>query len=153
MKNLRTALLCACISLYSLVVSAQPAVIPINEPDQHKPKLFSTLPENIAIDPENLAGILQSDRGSQVTLQLGEAMLFKGQVVSVARQDQNLTSIVIRSTNFPGARFTFSRIVNEGKTVYAGRIMSMEHGDVYELQQKEGIYTLVKKNFYDLINE
>jgi hypothetical protein len=76
-------------------------------------------------------------------------------VSSVAAQfENNLLSIVIRSTNFPGAALSFSKITKEDGTIsYAGRIISFQHGDAYEINQENGQYYFVKKGFYDLVNE
>jgi hypothetical protein len=41
----------------------------------------------------------------------------------------------------------------DGTTKYTGRIISIRHGDLYQLIQEDAGWVLVKKNFYDLINE
>jgi RecB family endonuclease NucS len=42
----------------------------------------------------------------------------------------------------------------DGTVKYNGRLMTdFQHGDLFVLQQKDGGFALVKKNFYDVINE
>jgi hypothetical protein len=85
----------------------------------------------------------------------GISFNFKGEVVSAVSKYQNsITSVVIRSSNFPNTQFTISRITeNDGSIRYTGRIFSMKNADLYELKNNNGNYILVKRNFYDLINE
>ena len=78
---------------------------------------------------------------------------FNGQVIS--RSDDNtIHSVVIRSANFNGATLTLSSSAQPNGTVkFTGRIISFQHGDAYELQNQNDQYILIKKNFYDLMNE
>lgn len=158
MKNLRTSVLCVCVTLYSLCSAAQvnPA-IPVNEPDYNKPKLFQGQPDNIPVSLENLNSLFGKEVGFSVSINLADASTFQfdGQVVSAASKYNNsIQSVVVRSSNFNGARLTISKVKEDnGTVVYRGRILSLQHGDLYELQIISGKYTLVKRNLYDLINE
>ena len=67
--------------------------------------------------------------------------------------EAGVSSVVIRSANYPGARLIFSKAIIDGKEMYSARIISIEHGDVYELKTENGQNVLVKRKFYDLINE
>lgn len=151
MKNLRTTLLCACVLLSAHFVQAQ------NSNDvstQDKPKLFNAIADNVAVDVDKLISLLKSDVGTDVSIAFGTSFQFQGQVVSTASNyEDRINSIVIRSTNFPGARLTFSKIHDNGKTSYAGRILSMQHGDIFELQQRNGQYYFIKRNLHDIVNE
>ena len=157
MKNLRTPLLCLFAMLFSLCSFAQNEKDPINEPDLNKPKLFSNLPDRIPVSIEKIKDLLNAPVGNSTSLKVTESSSFQfdGEVVSKAtKYDNRIQSVVIRSTNFNGARFTISRITKEDGTFsYTGRIISFQHGDLYELQNLGGQFTLVKKNFYDLVNE
>ncbi len=156
MKNLRTYILCVCTVLSSVVAVAQNQ-IPINEPDYNKPRLFNNLPEKIQVNAGDLESLFSSPVGRPANLKLtmDASVKFEGELVSVSeRTAEGQQSLVIRSTNFNGARLTVSRITNEDGTVtYRGRIISFQHGDCYILQDQNGQLTLVKKNFYDLVNE
>lgn len=154
MKNLRTATMCACIALCCLCSSAQEQKPPVNQPAHNKPLLFKGLPDRIPVNPGRLAELVTQELGNEITTSFTDKFPFSGQVISTANNYGNsITSVVIRSANFPGARLTLSRIVIDGNTSYTGRILSMQHGDLFELQQKDGEYLFVKKNYYDLVNE
>ncbi|HEV7782989.1 MAG TPA: hypothetical protein VGO58_17055 [Chitinophagaceae bacterium] len=158
MKNLRTIALCVSISFYSLCTSAQTGFNPpVNEPNYNKPELFRSLPENIRLDIGSVSGLFNNVVGSTVSSELSQvtSFQFKGQVVSsVSKYDNKIVSVVIRSTNYPGALLTFSRITDANGTIsYTGRIVSMQHGDLFELKNINDQFVLVKKKFHDLVNE
>ena len=148
MPGICLIVLCTCYS-----ASAQKSV-PVNEPDQNKPKLFSNLPD-IPVDISTLQSLVNAENGKTVSLRMTANGLtqFTGQVVSKA-DDNSFHSVVIRSGNFNGATLTLSSFAQpNGAVKFTGRIISMQHGDVYELQNQNSQYMLIKKNFYDLINE
>ena len=157
MKNLRTTVLCAGFALCSLGSFAQNKTIPVNEPDYNKPKLFANMPDKIPVSADELNALFITQVGRPANLNAASDVQakFEGEVISVSDQSvQGLQSILIRSTNFNGARMSFSKITQEDGTVkYTGRIISFKHGDLYELQNQQGQLVLVKRNFYDLINE
>jgi hypothetical protein len=157
MKNLRTSVLCLSAMLFTLFVKAQNSNVPINEPDYNKPRLFANLPDQIPININAINSLLSTAIGSAVDMNLtdGSSFNFKGEVVSsVSKYQNSITSVVIRSSNFEGARFTISKITEvDGSIKYAGRIFSMKNADLYELKNNNGNYILIKRNFYDLVNE
>ena len=99
--------------------------------------------------------MLQAEVGKTVSFAFANNVNFQGVVSSVATKFENtLQSVVIRSSNFPGAAFSFSKLTKEDGTVsYVGRIISFQHGDAYEITMENGQYYFVKKGFYDLVNE
>ena len=152
MKNLSTAVLSVCITLCSLCASAQKDV-PINEPDYNKPRLFADLPDRINFNPANLTNLFQLQVGQTANIPLTGNFTLTGTVVSTANND-NATSVVIKATNRPGARLTFTRVITDQKIVkYIGRIISLQHGDVYEIVSENNQYYFQKKGLYDLVNE
>ncbi len=157
MKNLRTTVLCAVFAISSSASYAQEKPVPVNEPDYNRPKLFAGMPEKIQLSVNDIESMFDTQTGRSASLNLpgSNQPRFEGEVIStVASSDNLLQSVVIRSTNFNGATLTLSKITNtDGTVVYRGRIISFRHGDLYELQLQEGRYTLVKRNFYDLVNE
>jgi|SRR5688572_3442355 len=157
MKNLRTSMLCACLILSSFIAVAQDQKIPINEPDHNRPHLFDNLPARISFDPETFIGLANKQAGTVISTSLSKdaSIAFEGKLASSgSAEDGRIQSIVIQSTNFPGATFSMSRVVKTDGTVsYTGRLISFKHGDLFVLQQTNGQYELVKKNFYDLVNE
>jgi hypothetical protein len=158
MKNLRTLAVCVSILLYNLNGMAQTTpAIPINEPDYNKPKLFSNLPDKIPVSIDQLSSLFATPIGSQVSVSVpGQANLqFNGELISaVSKYGNSLQSVLIRSSNYNGARFTVSKMTDaEGKITYAGRIISLQHGDLFELKKEDTEWALVKKDFHQLVNE
>ena len=153
MKNLRILGCCISISLFCFSASAQENRIPINEPNEKKPLLFSELPSNIAVQPDRISSLFSAEPGQAITLDL-PSFHFEGLVMSVVTKYENtIQTIIIRSTNYDGARLTLSKINGPDGISYTGRIMSMQHGDVYELKQVNNSLALVKGRFNTLVNE
>jgi hypothetical protein len=158
MKNLRTYVLCASITLCSLFSAAQNGKVIVNEPDYNKPHLFDNLPAMIPVSMQNLNVLLNTKTGATINTTLSsdaKTAPFEGQVVSSVIQDNDkVQSVVIRSTNYNGATLSISKVINgDGSIKYNGRLMSFQHGDLFILQAKDGGFVFVKKNFYDLVNE
>ena len=148
MKYLLLPGTCLIALFISVSVSAQTPV-PVNEQDQKKPKLFTELITTV------LQTLINTETGKAVSFRFGAnaSKSFTGQVVSKT-EDQSIRSVVIRSGNYNGATLTLSSSTQPNGTVkFTGRIISFQHGDLYELQNQNDQYILVKKNFYDLINE
>src|SRR4051812_21333192 len=123
MKNLRTSLLCACIALAGFGASAQTEPVPLNEPNMSKPKLFNALPETIPVSVAVLEDLLHYQTGNTVNLVVSTSFQFRGQVVSAAsKYGDTMQSIVIRSSNYNGARLAFTKTTNpDGSIIYSGR--------------------------------
>ncbi|HOZ69175.1 MAG TPA: hypothetical protein PLU11_09155 [Chitinophagaceae bacterium] len=157
MKTFRATMLCVVLTLSAIVSNSQEQKIPLNEPDQNKPRLFSNLPDKIPVTLTNIDNILSAPvgRNSQFRLSEDNTLQFAGEVVSTASKYNNsIQSVVIRSDDFNGARLTISKITNpDGSIRYSGRIISFKHGDLYELENQDGQLVLVKKNYYELVNE
>lgn len=153
MKNLLKGFICLTLFFISLQSSAQK--LPVREPDMNRPSLFQNLPDKISCRVNDLSALLGLETGRPVSFSFVNNLNFQGVVSSVASKfDNTLNSVVIRSTNFPGAALSFSRITKEdGSFSYVGRIISFQHGDAYEINQENGQYYFVKKGFYDLVNE
>jgi hypothetical protein len=156
MRNLKP--LCAAIMLLIGAVSAKSQeTAPLTEPNYKKAKLFSSLPEKIKVNINNLKELLKLNNGEATASNLGgdSEFAFNGQVVSTASKYNNtIKSVVVRSSNFIGANLTFTQVTDEDGTIrFIGRIISFEHGDVFELKETNGQYEFVKKKFHDLVNE
>ena len=153
MKNLLKGIICLSVIFVCLETNAQTP--PVREPDMNRPSLFQNLPEKISCRINDLSAFLESEIGRNISFLFSGNLSFEGVISSVASKfDNTLQSIVVRSTNFPGAALSFSRIKKEDGTFsYVGRILSFQHGDAYEINQENGQYFFVKKGFYDLVNE
>lgn len=156
MRNLSIAILSVCCifsSLCSFGQGAQNKSIPINEPDNNKPKLFADLPERVDFNPNNLSNLFELQVGQSVSIPLASGVKFTGQVVSTST-DPKATSVVILLTDRVGARLIFTKITDENNSQkYIGRIISQKHGDSYEMVLENNQYYFKKKGFYDLMTE
>ena len=131
---------------------------PINEPQLSKPRLFDDLPAVIPVSVSELKSMMTGTvQGKDVNVNLADKRksTFAGKIVSAAaKYDDKIRSVVIRSTNYHGATFTLSSSTNpDGTVTYKGRIISFQHADLFELEKRGEDYVLVKKNYYDLVNE
>ena len=157
MKNLRTVALCVSISLSSICSFAQKTDIPINEPNLNKPQLFQNLPDKIPVNMDNINSWFMGEVGRPISLKLTEAnnLQFEGNVVStVSKYENSIQSTIVNSINYPGARLVITKITDkDGAISYTGRILSLQHGDLFELKNENNQYFLIKRKFYDLVNE
>ena len=153
MKNLLKGIIC--LSLFLICQQSSAQKLPVREPDMNRPSLFQNLPNKISCRINDLSALLDSETGKPVSFSFVNNLNFQGVVSSVAsKSDNTLNSVVIRSTNFLGAAFSFSRVKKEDGTFsYVGLIISFQHGDAYEINLENGQYYFVKKGFYDLVNE
>ena len=153
MKNLVKGIIC--LSLFFICLQSNAQKLPVREQDMNRPSLFQNLPNKISCRINDLSALLESETGKLVSFSFVNNLNFQGVVSSVAsKSDNTLNSVVIRSTNFPSAALSFSRIKKEDGTFsYVGRIISFQHGDAYEISLENGQYYFVKKGFYDLVNE
>jgi len=153
MKNLTKGIIC--LSLFFICQQSNAQTPPVREPDMNRPSLFQNLPDKISCRINDLSSLLELEIGKPVSFSFANNLNFQGVVSSVASKfDNTLQSVVIRSTNFPGAAFSFSKITKEDRTIsYVGRIISFQHSDAYEISLENGQYYFIKKGFYDLINE
>jgi hypothetical protein len=156
MKNLKLAPFFICITFYSVCSFAQNVgqrPVSVNEPDYCKPKLFADLPDRINFDPIHLLALFSTEVGQSISLSVTPEFIISGQVVSKAN-DQNSTSVVMRLTNRPGARLIFTKLTAPKSSVkYIGRIISLKHGDSYEIISESDQYYFKKKGFYDVVAE
>ncbi|HVG12649.1 MAG TPA: hypothetical protein VM843_06565 [Flavisolibacter sp.] len=127
---------------------------PFKEPDYNKPKLFAGLPETIVVQPEYLETFLTAAVGQTISIRLGAARI-EGIVTSKSDpSDLFLQSVVVRSTNYVGALFTFSKVMEkDGRLFYRGRLLSRHHSDAFELLKVNGAYQLEKKHQLRILSE
>ena len=156
MKNLKLAAFVICSTLCSVCSFAQKVekrAVSVNEPDYSKPKLFADLPDRLNFDPVHLLVLLSTEVGQSISLSVTPGFIISGQVVSKAN-DQNSSSVVMRLTNRPGARLIFTKLIGPNSSVrYIGRIISLKHGDSYEILSDSGQYYFKKKGIYDVVTE
>jgi hypothetical protein len=134
---------------------AQSSMVPLNEPNYNKPRLFSDLPEQLNLRLADMEALLNLSVGAQVTATVANGFQLTGTVVSKsAPGNAFVETVVIKSLNRPGATFTFSRITKQDRSfLYTGRMMSKDAGDALEIVKEGSGYVIRKKGLYDLISE
>jgi hypothetical protein len=153
MKQLKNCVSLALLLLCSAFVFAQDQIVQLNEPDLKKPKQFSDLPQKMDLKVSNMESLFRHKVGTVVSVNVTNEFLLEGTVVSKS-QDAQVESVVIRSTNRPGALFTYTKTVTkEQGERYVGRMVSRYSGDAFEIIKEKGQYVLIKKDYYEMINE
>lgn len=158
MKNLRLQMLCICITLLNLCAGAQESYFLAPKQDLKKPKIFTNLPERIKVDMLQLNALIERQTGNTTSVSAttdDRAVQFDGNILfSVSDPQSKLKSVMLNLPAFNGARFTLTQLTNDdGTKEYAGRILSFQHGDAYQLEKQGDVYFLIKKSFYDLVNQ
>lgn len=157
MKNNQILVVGLLILATAFNLNAQDANIPLNEPNYNKPQLFNLLPTRIEMSAAKLEELIGKPNGqaTQIAVNSDQSTEIAGEVISaVSKYNNTIQSVVIRCSDFEGARLTLSKVnMPDGSTKFTGRIISMRHGDLYRLEQENGTWALVKKNFYDVVNE
>ncbi|MBA2745876.1 MAG: hypothetical protein H0U44_06605 [Flavisolibacter sp.] len=153
MKTTKKGILVVLLHLCIFTAGAQN--IPINEPDYNKSLLFADLPDVFELKVTEFESLLLQVVGSGMNFRLADNFLLKGSVVSKSDPaDKRVRSVIVKSSNWPGAVLTFTKIFGEDGTYqYMGRILSRENSDAYDLTIISGRYYFKKKHFYDLLNE
>ena len=156
MKNQNIITLCVLIlfcGLNSAAQNAQHKIDPVNEPDYNKPKLFADLPDRIDFDPSQFSNLFATSVGQSINITIAPGFNFSGQVVSKSNASTS-ESVVIRSTNRLGARLVFTKLTDANNSIkYIGRIISLKHGDSYEIASENNQYYFKKKGVYELMTE
>jgi hypothetical protein len=159
MNYLKFLGLCLTCLLACARISAQTNKVPINEPNLNKPRLFDNLPDRIPVDKIELKKLLAGsfETGKQLPIRIAEKTMpdWNGKLISATSKYNNtIRTLIIHPGNFSGAALTLSSFTQPDGTVsFTGRIISFQHGDAYVLEKQDDQYYLIKKNYYDLINE
>lgn len=128
---------------------------PVNEPDYRKPALFSDLPDTVKLTETDLLDLFNKKTGEAVMLKMTGSFRFAGNVTgNSSRGNPERTSLVVKSTNKPGAFLCLTKIADPAGTIIRGRIISRNHIDCYDLVYTPELgYQFLKKNYYKLISE
>lgn len=154
MKYLKSGAICVLLS-FSFLTSIAQFTPPTPKTDLNKPKLFADLDEKIKLNVTDLEALLDLPEGQTVNVHLGGPFNYRGTIVSKSdATEASVKSVVIKSINRAGATLTFTKVMGENESFqYRGRILSLQHGDAFDIQEEGGQYMLVKKSLYDLFNE
>lgn len=145
MKNLyATGFLVVCL-LGSTIAFAQDPDPLIKQHIPGKPLLFAALPEKFECSLAELEKASTSRANDKISFQFGK-FVFTGEIITRVQRSENVESINIRSTNYPGALFNISIFTEADNTkTIRGRIIHPQSGDVLILEQENNKYFLRKQ--------
>jgi len=130
--------------LLSAAANCQTA--PLNQHPVEKPLLFAQLPEKIACSATTLENIFLASLNSNANFQIGTQLKIEGTVIAKLAVTPEQLSINIRCSNFQNALLNISRLTQpDGSFSYAGRIVSLKHGDVLLLWEDNGQYAFIRQ--------
>jgi hypothetical protein len=154
MKSFKPGMLCL-ITLSICVVTSAQQIITAHKEFNAKPKLFKNVPDRLPVAATKILPLISLKAGDAANISFSEKFIFKGVVTNaVTKYNGAIQTAIIKSDDYPGARFILSRIQGtDGSITYKGRIISFQHGDCFELVTENGQFILVKKNFEDMVND
>ena len=117
----------------------------INQPVADKPLLFSSLPEKIDCNLEEVDRLFSAVPSKKLVLQISNNLTLDGTVMEKVQQSPEVLSINFKSANYSGALFNISRIIQNGTIRYVGTIVSKEHGDVLTLVKENEKYFFTRQ--------
>lgn len=119
-----------------------------------QPKAFKDLPAKFAVHPQDLQRVFEKEINEQVQIRFHDKFNFIATVVDREVRRSGTTSVNLRSSEYPGVLFNFSRTVISGKRVqYHARALHRDYGDVLLLQGKDQQYFFEIKEAEKLIAE
>jgi hypothetical protein len=144
MKNhYATGFLVVCLFVSAHVAAQDPTLVKQHIPD--KPLLFAALPEKFECTLPELEKASAFRTDDKITLQFGK-FVFTGKVIARVQRSENVQSINIRSTNYPGALFNISITTQaDNSRKISGRIIHPQSGDVLILTEENNRYFLRKQ--------
>ncbi len=107
-------------------------------------KKYSSLPESININKNVFGNVLNAPEGKEISVQLSNEFTFTGTVISNFTKYKKLHTVMVRSTKDASSILQITLIDNDNVLSYAGRIISNNAADGYEIKNNNGNYTLQK---------
>jgi hypothetical protein len=147
-----------------LIAGVMCYVLFFNTYAQHLPKqgnvipekrlLFGKLPEQFPITYSWLDKIFIGPDTGTVRIHVTGNSYFEGTISEKVQMNAHVTTINIKSSNYEGAMLSVSKIrYNDSTMKYIGRIISIQHGDMFELTQENDEVFFKKKKQSVVITE
>ena len=153
MKLLKTVAFCVLLGVCHASASAQTHPL-TREEHLKKPVLFNDLPRRMEWNQPVFSLLLEKQVGEAISLPIAPQFTFKGVVVSKSTADVRSKTVVIRSSNRPGAALTVTGVRKENGTYkYSGRLLSLKHSDAFEIVEEDGRFALQKRSLDELMSE
>lgn len=118
------------------------------------PRAFKELPVKFAVNVQDIQQIFEMEINDQVHIRFHDKFYLNATVIDKETRNSGTTSVNLKSSNFPGILFNFSRTVVLGKRVrYHARALHPNYGDVLLLQGSDQQYFFEVKEADRLIAE
>lgn len=132
-----------CIMLLCSVQNLQAQTPPLNQPVD-KPLLFASLPGKLECNLEEVDRLFMADASEKLSIQLNNHLQLSGTVMEKVRKSPEVLTINFKTSNYGGALFTISRIIQNGVIRYTGRLISKDNGDVLMMVKEDDRYYFTK---------
>ena len=143
MKKRYTLVCMATVLLCSSLARSQNTP-PINQQVADKPLLFSSLPQKLECNLEEIDRLFMSEPSQKLQLNLSSHLRLDGVVAEKIQSTPEVLSVNFRVTNYGGSLFNISRIIQNGTIRYSGRIVNKENGDVLMMVKDNEKYYFTK---------
>ena len=117
---------------------------PLNQQFSDKPLLFASLPQKLECNLEEIDRLFMADPSDQLSVHLNNHLQLSGTVVEKVRKSPEILTVNFKTSNYAGALFTISRIIQNGVIRYSGRIISKDNGDVLIMVKENDKYFFTK---------
>lgn len=120
-----------------------------------RPLLFGAAsPEKVNCAYSELLKPFTAKIGDAIRLNLASGFFVEGKLASITRHSATVLTVQITADNFPGAFLTLNRIEEKkGEFSYTATLMSLKHGDMYELKKENNLYVLNKRKTNEFMME
>ena len=130
--------------LVIIAFNAQAQTPIVNQAAAEKPLLFTSLPEKLECNLEEVDKLFMGETSQKLTIRLNDRMQLDGTIAEKVRRSPEVLTINFKISNYPNAMFTVSRIIQDGMIRYTGRIISKDNGDVMVVVKENGKYYFTK---------
>ena len=138
----------ACIAVLLLcavnVQSQSQATPPLNQQIADKPLLFASLPQKLECNLEEVDRLFMSEPSQKMQLHLNNYLQLDGVVAEKIQRTPEILSVNFKASNYGGALFNISRIIQNGTIRYSGRIINKDNGDVLMMIKENEKYYFSK---------
>ena len=136
-------IMCTAVLLYASSGKSQ-VTPPVNQQVADKPLLFTSLPQKLECNLEEVDRLFMSEPSQKLQLNLNNHLQLEGIVVDKVQRTPEVLSVNFKMVNYNGALFNISRIIQNGTIRYSGRIINKENGDVLMMVKENEKYYFTK---------
>jgi hypothetical protein len=118
-----------------------------------RPFIYANRAQSINLASSTLENALNLVQGTTATVQLATDFPFTGSVISNFKRNEQLHTVIIRSSEHAGSYLHITQIINRDNSIsYTGRILNTEAADGFMLKNNNGNYSLQKFESMNIFN-